>query len=242
MNLAAWGLDTPTVGLLLSILNIVLIDIVLAGDNAVVIALAVRSLPPRQRLQGIAFGAGAAVLLRVALTFCVAKLLDIALVKLIGGLAITWIAIKLFVEGAPADESSRPAKTLWQAMRLIVVADVTMSTDNVLAVAGASQGSLSLLIFGLALSIPFVVFASNLLARLMDRYPVIIWLGAAVLGRVAGEMIVSDPWVRRWLAPSPFLDYLTQALFALGVLATGRLWLAFQQRRGRVAQAGQAGR
>jgi YjbE family integral membrane protein len=230
LDLASWGLDGPAMGLVLSVLNIIIIDLVLAGDNAVVIAMAVRSLPRRQRLQGIACGAGAAVVLRVGLTFVVAQLLDIAFLKLAGGLAILWIAVKLFVEGAPDDEGSRPAKTLWQAMRLIVVADVTMSTDNVLAVAGASQGNLSLLIFGLALSIPFVVFASNLLSRLMDRYPVIIWLGSAVLGRVGGEMIFSDPWVVRWLNPSPLMDYLGQALFALGVLAAGRIWLSLKYR------------
>ena len=186
MNLAAWGLERLDWAFLLGILNIVIIDLILAGDNAVVIAMAVRSLPRKQRRWGIMLGAGAAVVLRVVLTFFVAQLLEISFIKLAGGVLIAWIAVKLFLEGAPEQED-REARTLWQAMRLIVIADITMSTDNVLAVAGASHGNLFLLIFGLALSIPFVVFTSNLLAMLMDRYPIIIYLGAAVLGRVAGR-------------------------------------------------------
>ncbi len=194
------GLDQFNWVFVLGILNIVIIDLILAGDNAVVIAMAVRSLPRDRRQWGIILGAGAAVVLRVVLTFFVAKLLAISFIKLAGGVLIAWIAVKLFVEGAP-EQGEKEAKTLWQAMWLIVVADITMSTDNVLAVAGASQGNPFLLIFGLALSIPFVVFTSNLLAMLMDRYPVIIYIGAAVLGRVAAEMIFTDPAVVGWLQP-----------------------------------------
>ena len=153
------------------LLSIVLIDLILAGDNAVVIAMAVRSLPRKQRTRGIAFGAGAAVILRVTLTFFAAQLLQINFIKFIGGAVILWIAVKLFVEGAPDEEVKREAKTLWQAIWVIIIADITMSTDNVLAVAGASKGNLFLLLFGLALSIPFVVFTSNLLSMLMDKYP-----------------------------------------------------------------------
>lgn len=225
MDLTAWGMDGPFLGLVLSVLNIVVIDIVLAGDNALVIAMAVRSLPQRQRIKGILVGSGAAVLLRVALTFGVAKLLDIPFLKLAGGLAILWIAVKLVAEGPCEENEACEASNLWHALRLIVVADITMSLDNVLAVAGASHGSLPLLIFGLLLSIPLVVFSSNLLAKLMDRYPVIIWVGAAILGRVGGEMILGDPLVLNWLQPAPFTTYLGQAVFALGVLAMGRLWL-----------------
>ena len=141
MDLAAWGLEKLDWAFLLGILNIVIIDLILAGDNAVVIAMAVRSLPRRQRRWGIMLGAGAAVVLRVGLTFFVAQLLEISFIKLAGGLLIAWIAIKLFLEGAPEQED-REARTLWQAMWLIVIADITMSTDNVLAVAGASHGNL----------------------------------------------------------------------------------------------------
>jgi YjbE family integral membrane protein len=230
MNLAAWGLERLDWAFFLGILNIVIIDIILAGDNAVVIAMAVRSLPRQQRRWGIMLGAGAAVLLRVALTFFVAQLLEISFIKLVGGVLIAWIAVKLFLEGAPEQED-REARTLWQAMRLIVIADITMSTDNVLAVAGASHGNLFLLIFGLALSIPFVVFTSNLLAMLMDRYPIIIYLGAAVLGRVAGEMIFTDPAVVRWLQLPTWFNYAMEAVFAVGVIVVGKLWIKFVFRK-----------
>lgn len=226
MDWATWGLDRLDWTFFFGIFNIVIIDLILAGDNAVVIAMAVRSLPRKQRQWGIVLGAGAAVLLRVAITFFVAQLLIIQFVKLAGGILIAWIAVKLFIEGAP-EQAEREAKTLLQAMWLIVVADVTMSTDNILAVAGASKGNLFLLLFGLALSIPFVVFTSNLLSMLMDRYPIIIYLGAAVLGRVSGEMIFSDPWVVAWLQPPHWFAYLMEGVFAVGVIVVGKLWLRF---------------
>jgi predicted tellurium resistance membrane protein TerC len=168
----------------------------------------------------------------------VAQLLVIQYIKLTGGLLITWIAVKLFVEGAP-EQGDQEAKTLLQAMWLIMVADITMSLDNVLAVAGASHGNLFLLIFGLALSIPFVVFTSNLLATLMDRYPIILYLGAAVLGRVAGEMIFTDPAVVRWLNPPPWFCYTMEAVFALGVIVVGKLWLRFAFRKAEKLESAQ---
>jgi YjbE family integral membrane protein len=231
MDWAAWGLDKLDWKFVAGILNIIIIDLVLAGDNAVVIAMAVRSLPRRRRQWGIILGAGAAVVLRVILTFFVAQLLIIQFVKLAGGLLIAWIAVKLFIEGAP-EQAEREAKTLLQAMWLIMVADITMSTDNVLAVAGASHGNPFLLLFGLALSIPFVVFTSNLLSMLMDRYPIIIYLGAAVLGRVAAEMIFTDPWVAAWLRPPRWFAYLMEAVFAVGVIVVGKLWIRFIFRKG----------
>lgn len=187
---------------LLAILNIVWIDLVLAGDNAVVIALAVRNLPARQRLIGIIAGAGAAVLLRVALTFVATQLLAIRFVQLGGGVMILWIALKLLRqnEGAP-EEGGAGARGMWQAVWMIVVADITMSLDNVLAVAGASRGHFGLLLFGLALSIPLVVFASNLISRLMARFQIVVFIGAAILGKVGGEMILSDPVVAGVLQP-----------------------------------------
>jgi YjbE family integral membrane protein len=230
MDLAAWGLDKLDWKFFAGILNIIIIDIILAGDNAVVIAMAVRSLPRQQRKWGIIMGSGAAVLLRVVLTYFVAQLLEIKFIKLAGGVLIAWIAVKLFVEGAPEQED-REVKTLWQAMWLIVVADITMSTDNVLAVAGASHGNLFLLLFGLALSIPLVVFTSNLLSLLMDRYPIIIYIGAAVLGRVAGEMIFTDPFVVAWLAPPKWLCYTMEAVLAAGVILVGKLWLRWVFRK-----------
>jgi YjbE family integral membrane protein len=211
-----------------SLLSIVIIDIILAGDNAVVIAMAVRSLPPEQRRKGILFGAGAAVLLRVVLTFFVSQMLKISFIKLVGGVLIIWIALKLFVEGAHEEESGREAMNILQAIKLIVIADITMALDNMLAVGGASHGNLFLLLFGLGLSIPFVVFTSNLLSMLMDRYPVIIYVGAAILGKVGGEMIITDPFVEGFLAPGTFLKYGVEAFFAAGVIIVGKSWMKWR--------------
>lgn len=219
--------------------SIILIDLVLAGDNAVVIAMAVRSLPRKQRVRGIILGAGAAVVLRVGLTFVASQLLTISFIKFAGGALITWIAVKLFVEGAPEDKFRKEAKTLRQAVTTIMIADLVMSTDNILAVAGASHGNLFLLIFGLGLSIPFVVFTSNLLSMLMDRFPIIIYLGAAVLGRVAGEMLITDPFVQKVLQPGPVLRYTVEAVFTVGVIVVGKLWLKWQvAKQARRAEAG----
>jgi len=207
---------------LLDILAIVLIDLLLAGDNAVVIALAVKSLGPRERKAGIAIGAGLAVALRIVLTFFASKLLLLEFVKLTGGLLILWIAVKLLVDDTSGGHGSKEARTLWQAMVYIVIADITMSTDNILAIAGTSKGHLGLLIFGLGLSIPFVVFTSNLLAAIMDRFPVIVVIGAAILGRVGGEMIMTDPWVHAMAEPAKWVEYLAQAALAVGVVAAGK--------------------
>jgi YjbE family integral membrane protein len=207
----------------IDILAIVLIDLVLAGDNAVVIALAVKSLPPRERRTGIAIGAALAVVLRVGLTFFASQLLEIEFVKLIGGLLILWIAVKLLAENAGGEENTKQAASLKHAIWLILVADITMSTDNILAVAATSKGHLGLLIFGLGLSIPFVVVTSNFLAMLMDRYPAIVWIGAGILGRVGAEMILTDPYVLSvWNAPSA-ASIAIQAACVAGVLIAGRL-------------------
>lgn len=203
---------------LLAILGIVLIDIVLAGDNAVVIAMAVRTLPQRQRWWGISLGAGMAVLLRVVLTAAAAQLLHANYIKLVGGFLILWIAVRLLRQEDAGRADGRVAGTLWQAVWLIMVADVTMSLDNVLAVAGASKGHLGLLLFGLGLSIPLVVFTSNLLARLMDRHPVIIYLGAAILGKVGGEMIMTDKLTKALLAPPAWMIWAVEAALAGGVI------------------------
>ena len=209
---------------ILATLSIVLIDIVLAGDNAVVIALAVRTLPPKQRLVGIALGSGVAVTLRVILTFVAAQLLAINYIKLVGGILILWIAVKLLVDNTGDKTHGKEAHGLWQAVWLILVADITMSIDNVLAVAGASKGSFGLLLFGLGLSIPLVVFTSNLLAKLMDRYPVIIYLGAAILGKVGGDMIMTDRLTEETLHPAPWLVHVVEVALAAGVILIALGW------------------
>jgi YjbE family integral membrane protein len=225
LNLGFIGNITPDLNFIYGFLSIVIIDLVLAGDNAVVIAMAVRSLPYEQRKKGIYYGAAAAVLLRVILTFFISQLLQVHYVKLAGGILIIWIAVKLFMEGMPEDGSGRDAKTMMQAMKIIVIADITMSTDNMLAVAGASHGNLFLLLFGLGLSIPFVVFTSNLLSILLDKYPVIMYLGAGLLGKVGGEMIITDPFIVNMLNPGTVLTYSVEAVFSLGVILAGKLWM-----------------
>jgi YjbE family integral membrane protein len=228
MDLGIFGQVTFNWDFVVGFLSIVLIDLILAGDNAVVIAMAVRSLPRKQRMKGIAFGAAAAVVLRVILTFFAAQLLQVQFVKFIGGAVIVWIAVKLFVEGAPDEEVRKEAKTFWQAIWVIIIADITMSTDNVLAVAAASKGNLFLLLFGLGLSIPFVVFTSNLLSMLMDKYPYLVYIGAAVLGRVAGEMMITDPYIIERFHPSRLFQYGIEALFTVGVLVAGKIWVKWK--------------
>jgi YjbE family integral membrane protein len=202
-----------------------LIDLLLAGDNALVIAMAVRSLPRDQRRMGIAFGAAAAVALRIVLTVAAANLLKIEFIKLFGGAFVLWIAVKVFSD---AQEPEKPASVggFLQAIWFIVFADITMSVDNVLAVAGASHypapGSVPLIIFGLSLSIPFVVFSSNLLVYWMDRFPAMMYLGAAILGQVGAEMMLNDGFVKRTLHPAQWVVYVGEGVAVLGVLAASR--------------------
>ncbi len=213
-----------------NVFSIIVVNLVLSGDNAVLIAMAVRNLPRDQRQKGILFGTGLAVLLRIVLTFFVSMLLGIYFVKLVGGLLILWIGAKLFMEAEPGDEC-REATTMAQAIRIILIADLTMSLDNVLAVAGCAGGSLFLLIFGLALSIPIVVYASNLLSMLMDKYPIIIVIGAGILGKVGGEMIITDSWVEGLLHPGKVMEYAVQAIGIVGVIVAGKLWARWNASR-----------
>jgi len=214
-----------------ALFSIVVIDLILAGDNAVVIAMAVRSLPKEKRKKGIIFGAGAAVLLRVVLTFFVAQLLQVSFVKLVGGILIAWIAVKLFIEGSPEEGIEKEASTIGQAIKIIVIADITMALDNMLAVGGASHGNLFLLLFGLGFSVPLVVGTSSLLSMLMDKYPVIIYIGAALLGKVSGEMIITDPVVVDMLNPSKALKYSVEIIFAISVILVGKHFLRRESRR-----------
>ena len=231
MDLGIFGQIQFTWEFFIGFVSIIIINLVLSGDNAFVIAMAVRSLSGRQRMKGIAFGVGAAVILRIVLTLFAAQLLRIEYIKFIGGAVIIWIAVKLLVEGAPEDKIQKQAKTLRQAIWIIVVADITMSIDNVLAIAAASKGNLFLLLFGLGLSIPIVVFASTLLATLMDKYPIIIYIGAAILGQVGGEMMVTDPFVVLTINPSKIFQYSVEAFFTIGVIVAGKLWIKMKECR-----------
>ena len=214
---------TVDAAFLANVFGIIVVNLILSGDNAVVIAMAVRNLPRSQRQKGIVFGTAIAVVLRIILTFFVSTLLKISFVKLAGGLLILWIGAKLFMESEP-DEECREATTMGHAIRIILIADLTMSLDNVLAVAACAKGSLFLLIFGLALSIPIVVGASSLLSMLMDKYPIIIVIGAGILGKVGGEMIITDPWVEGLLHPGKVMDYSVQIICVIGVIVAGKFW------------------
>ena len=217
-----------TIAFGLALLNIMFINLILSGDNAVLIAMAVRNLPDSQKKKGIFFGTAAAIVLRVILTYFVAMLLEISFIKLIGGLLILWIAVKLLIEGDETEGLEKEATTLWQAIKLILIADLTMSLDNVLAVAGAAQGNLFLLVFGLVMSIPIIIFTSEILSRLMDKYPIIILIGGAILGRVAGEMIIGDHIIEQWLHPSKTVDYTVQIICTVGVVVVAKLWLKWK--------------
>jgi YjbE family integral membrane protein len=208
---------------LLSALTIVLMDLLLAGDNALVIALAVRQLPPRERRIGIIGGAGAAVVLRIGLTTVAAHVLTIPYLQIAGGLAILWIALKILIDASGHPEEADAPKRFWQAIRYIIVADLTMSIDNILAIAGASKGDFRLIVFGLALSIPLVVFSSNLLSRLMDRFPVLIYIGAGLLGKVGAEMILTDPFTVKTWHPTTLVRYCVEAGLVIAVIVVGKL-------------------
>ena len=178
--------------------KIIGVNIVLSGDNAVVIALAARSLPPKQQKLAILWGAGAAVVLRIILTIFAVALLALPWLKIIGSLLLFWIGIKLLA-GDDNDADINASEHLITAIKTILIADLVMSLDNVIAVAAAAGGSMTLLILGLAISIPLVVFGATLLVNLMERYPVIITIGAGLIGWVAGEMLVTDPVLANWL-------------------------------------------
>lgn len=220
-----------------AVMSIVFIDLVLAGDNAVVIAMACKNLPGRQRLWGIGLGAGGAVVIRVICTFLVAQLLNMSFIKLVGGAVIIWIAVKLLTEGAKEECQEKECGSLWQALWVIIVADMSMGIDNMLAVGAASHGNLFLLLFGLMLSIPFVVFMSNMLSKLMDRYPIILWAGAAILGKVGGEMMITDPWVHGLLSPPKWIEYAVMVFFVLFVCGLSKLLLNRRKTENSIAQA-----
>ncbi|HZP38326.1 MAG TPA: TerC family protein [Methylomirabilota bacterium] len=206
--------------------SIVIIDLSLAGDNALVIALAVRSLPRREQWLGRIWGTAAAVALRLLFIAVVSALLTIPLLRVIGGLLLLWVAVKLVRPGGHEEGDVRHGASLRQAVWIIVVADVTMSLDNVLAVAAAAHGDLILVAVGIMLSLPIVVWGSGFLARLMARYAWIIWVGGGILGYVAGEMIMEDPVVRSWLGEhAETVDDVLSLILAAALTLLG-WWLA----------------
>ena len=218
---------------LLSLAQIVWIDIILSGDNAVVIALACRGLPPRVRRIGVVLGALAAALLRILFAVIVSSLLAVPLLKVLGGLVLLHIAVKLVRGEDEAGSAVTEQASLGRAIRTIVVADAVMSFDNVVAVAGAAKGHDELFVIGLALSVPLLVLGASLITRLVERFPALIWFGGALLGWVAGEMIATDRLVQEGLAqgaaaglpggPEHALQYGLAAAGALAVVGIGAL-------------------
>ncbi len=223
-------------------MQIVILDLTLAGDNALVIALAVRKLPPRQQWQGRIWGTFGAVALRILFIAIISMLLRVPLLQAAGGAALLWIAVKLLSQEGhdEADHQVRQGTSLLEAIWIIIVADVVMSLDNVLAISGAAHGDMTLVIFGVALSIPIVIWGSGLLARLMARLWWIVDLGAAILGWVAGEMILGDKVVQGWLGghPSPVVTRAVQGALAILVIVIGRAWARRHARRAVVARSG----
>lgn len=219
-------------GFWIAVLQIIAIDILLGGDNAVVIALAVRRLPEKQRRQGIFWGVFGAIALRVILIFFALQLLAIPYLKIVGGLLLFWIGIKLLQpEDHATEESIGASEHLFGAVKTIIIADAVMSLDNVIAVAGAAKGNMALVVFGIAVSIPIIVYGSKLVLWLMDRYPMIITLGGALLGWIGGEMIITDYVLERTVHDLPsWIHYAAAAAGALLVVASGMM-LARRTRR-----------
>lgn len=215
------------------IAQIILIDILLGGDNAIVIALACRRLPERQRNLAIFLGTFGAVALRLVLLFFAVQLLRLEFLKIVGGLLLLWIGVKLMLpDGGAADEEKIDASThLLGAIRTIVIADAVMSLDNVVAVAGAAQDDMALIIFGVAVSVPIILWGSKLVLKLMDRFPQIIMLGAALLGYIAGKMLVGDVVTKSWVtANAPWLNIVAPIAGALIVVVIGK-WLTARRAR-----------
>lgn len=204
--------------------GIVVINLALSGDNAVVIAMAVLTLPPRERMVGLIGGTAGAVVLRIALIGVVTQIFAIPYVQLLGGLVLIWIAVKLVRqdEEIAKESNQREVTSLWQAMGIIIIADLIMSLDNVMAVAAAAHGDLTLVLFGVGLSIPIVICGGSFLAQLMERFPWIVWLGGGILGWVAGELVISDAIVHDWIGSwKILLDWALPSLLAIALTILG---------------------
>jgi len=184
----------------ISVVQIIWINVLLSGDNAIVIALACRNLPRKQRFAGMVLGTGVALLLRLIFATIVSTLMLLPYVKIVGGAALLWIAVKLLAPNEDSGDKHSASESLWHAVRLIAIADVVMSLDNVIAVAAVADGSLALLVFGLGVSIPAIVAGANIIMVIMNRFPLIIWAGAGLLGWIAGDVIATDPVIVDYLA------------------------------------------
>jgi len=218
-----------------SLLQIMWINILLSGDNAVVIAMACRGLRPRQRLWGMILGAGVAVLLRIVFTVFVAALMLLPWLKIVGGLALFYIAAKLLVPEEADENETEATEHLWRAVKIVAIADIIMSLDNVIAIAAAAKGNMALLVIGLAISIPLIVAGAAVIMALLDRFPILVWAGAALLGWIVGEVIATDPVIERYLEPRlgaegfHYVVLFAALLGAILVLIVGALWRRSKQ-------------
>jgi YjbE family integral membrane protein len=211
------------------VFEIIWIDLLLSGDNAVLIALACHKLPPSKRRWGVALGAAGGVVLRIAFAFVVIQLMGVPALKALGGVMLLGVAIKLLIDETEHQVAAK--EDLWGAVLAIVMADAVMSLDNVIAIAGAARGSMPLIIFGLAVSVPIVVFGAGLLMQALSRFPILVWFGAGLLGWIAGELIATDPvWERfGWTAPEHF-DLALSVAGAVLVLSAGWIALRLEER------------
>jgi YjbE family integral membrane protein len=226
-----------------AVLQIIVIDFLLGGDNAVVIALACRNLPASQRVRGVLWGTAGAIVLRIALIAFAVVLLDVPLLKFTGGLLLLWIGVRLLAPAHDVHANIKPADKLLAAVKTIIIADAVMSLDNVIAIAGAAEAAdprhrIALVIFGLIVSIPLIVWGSQLVLKLLDRFPVIITLGAALLGWIAGGLIINDPAGDRWpVLDTPVAEYGMSIAGALFVVLLGKLLKRRNERRAAVPPA-----
>ena len=208
------------------VFKIIVIDLLLCGDNAVVIALACRNLPPIQRKKGIMFGVVGAIVLRIVLTFCTVILLRLPFIKVVGAILLLWIGVKLLLQDEEHDANNIKANTyLWGAVKTIIIADFMMSLDNVLGVVAAAHGNVMLLIFGLLVSIPLIAWSSQLVLKLIGRFPFVIYVGGGLLGYVAGEMLESDANVALVLEEMPYWIYLLLPAFCAALVVVLGMWL-----------------
>jgi YjbE family integral membrane protein len=221
-----------------AVAQIIGVNVILSGDNAVVIALACMMLPPRQRMWGMILGAGVAVVLRVLFTLVVAQAMEYPYLKLVGGILLLWVAVKLVVPDEEGDGKVESAETLWRAVRIVAIADIVMSLDNVIAIAASAQSAAervdmahaaaiktTLIIFGLATSVPLIVAGSAILMSLLERFPILVWAGGALLGWVAGDIMIKDEALNQWFNPAVVasLHYWAAAAGALFVVGAGYL-------------------
>ncbi|MGC1465589.1 MAG: TerC family protein [Pseudolabrys sp.] len=224
---SALAANFDSAGFWLSVLQVIWINILLSGDNAVVIALACRGLPPRERMWGMIIGAGFASVLLIVFTGVISVLLTLPYLKLVGAIALVWIAVKLLAPQAHDEEDTAEAvDDLWRAVRIVVVADIVMSLDNVIAVAAVAKGQYLLLTLGLAVSIPMVIAGSAIILALLERLPILVWGGAAILGWVAGDIFAGDPIVLRLFSDfnPAHVDIVASIVGAVLVVGWGYVW------------------